>query len=631
MPSQLGGLTSLEVLLFAGGWLNGVIQRQLSGSLPTQLGLLTKLKLLSLGTNRLSGTLITQLGLLTSLSSIHDGLGLGTNFISGTIATQLGSLAQLPVLTLETNALSGTIPTWLGAMTKLRSLNIQQNLISGSLPTSLGMLVDLGTLEAYSNRLTGAIPSQLGNIYQLGTCYLTVEQCLDLSQARHKGQCEASDLKVRNATNAFECPLPPELSGLQTEGCARSFPCAPPPAPPLVPPRAPPPPPPRAPPLSPKPTSLPAGVVAAIAVSAAAAMGLLLLLLLLLRRAAQGQRRDAARLIELQDLQEKPMTMLVDGEALTLLPALERLYETQKATRPNASHSEAPNRFLGALSDLILGEPREAALGVGPLLGLSGDALGRALTRGAAAIVDEIEASGTEEDRECLDYCLRREAGSSPLLFSNSPFPRDCDANGVLHDRRNELTGEGLRLADFLNHPHARTAQLTQAHVLALRLYTTATFKSINGPLRAHDRVGPHPLAVTVHHLNEAVKQLRTVSADRPDAHEEFDLWRGVHNVRVTDEFAATGGSERAPMSCSPDAAVAVGYASGASSLLLKIVTSSFIDRGADLSFVSAFPTEREYLYPPLSYLQPTGRCEELALASGAIYTVVECRPRFAS
>ena len=57
--------------------------------------------------------------------------------------------------------------------------------------------------------------------------------------------------------------------------------------------------------------------------------------------------------------------------------------------------------------------------------------------------------------------------------------------------------------------------------------------------------------------------------------------------------------------------------------------------RGASIRFLSAFPAEREYLYPPLSYLQPTGRREEVVLGAGgsggARFTVVECRPRFAS
>ena len=32
------------------------------------------------------------------------------------------------------------------------------------------------------------------------------------------------------------------------------------------------------------------------------------------------------------------------------------------------------------------------------------------------------------------------------------------------------------------------------------------------------------------------------------------------------------------------------------------------MERGADIAFLSAFPGEREVLFPPLTYLKPTGR-----------------------
>ena len=53
------------------------------------------------------------------------------------------------------------------------------------------------------------------------------------------------------------------------------------------------------------------------------------------------------------------------------------------------------------------------------------------------------------------------------------------------------------------------------------------------------------------------------------------------------------------------DLSVAVRYSMSSSSVLLRLVTDSFIKCGADISYVSAFPSESEYLYPPLSYLQP--------------------------
>ena len=42
-------------------------------------------------------------------------------------------------------------------------------------------------------------------------------------------------------------------------------------------------------------------------------------------------------------------------------------------------------------------------------------------------------------------------------------------------------------------------------------------------------------------------------------------------------------------------------------SLLLRLFTSSFMVRGPDISFLSAFPAEREILYPPITFLRPLG------------------------
>ena len=55
---------------------------------------------------------------------------------------------------------------------------------------------------------------------------------------------------------------------------------------------------------------------------------------------------------------------------------------------------------------------------------------------------------------------------------------------------------------------------LEPSHVLALRLYSTAVYKSINGPLRDTKRTGPHPLAITVSFVDEGVRRLRAIGAD---------------------------------------------------------------------------------------------------------------------
>lgn len=75
------------------------------------------------------------------------------------------------------------------------------------------------------------------------------------------------------------------------------------------------------------------------------------------------------------------------------------------------------------------------------------------LDAGVDAIVAEVRMHGDAVMVECLDYVLYQAAGSSPKVFANAPFPRDCDEGGVRTDRRTP-TGEGMRLADFVRATH---------------------------------------------------------------------------------------------------------------------------------------------------------------------------------
>jgi hypothetical protein len=65
-------------------------------------------------------------------------------------------------------------------------------------------------------------------------------------------------------------------------------------------------------------------------------------------------------------------------------------------------------------------------------------------------------------------------------------------------------------------------------------------------------------------------------------------------------------------------------------SLVFKIVTNNALQRGADLQWLSAFPTEAEFLLPPLTYLQPTGK-KQVIEVEGRRYTFVEVRPTYSA
>jgi len=85
-------------------------------------------------------------------------------------------------------------------------------------------------------------------------------------------------------------------------------------------------------------------------------------------------------------------------------------------------------------------------------------------------------------------------------------------------------------------------------------------------------------------------------------------LWRGMKGMVADKNFMQQGGTEMAFMSTTTDLSVAVRYSLSANSLIFKIRPRGFMGTGADLQWVSAFPNESEYCYPPLTYLRPLRR-----------------------
>jgi hypothetical protein len=231
---------------------------------------------------------------------------------------------------------------------------------------------------------------------------------------------------------------------------------------------------------------------------------------------------------------------------------------------------------------------------------------------GVGAIEAEIEANGTDDDKECLQYVLFGLTGSSKRQWPN----------GVLDEGR----ADRLTFDDFCATPEAKTAKLSRGMVLALRLYTTNVYKSLNNPMRGLDvnyqprplsADSPHPFPVTMHLLTEGIKQLRAVEGQSATANAKVVLWRGMRNVEVPSKFVKDGGAEKAAMSTTSDMKIAVMYSSSQCSVLLKLTTTSFRERGADLNFLSAFPGESECLFPPLTHLKPAGPVQEVTHNDG--------------
>jgi len=175
------------------------------------------------------------------------------------------------------------------------------------------------------------------------------------------------------------------------------------------------------------------------------------------------------------------------------------------------------------------------------------------------------------------------------------------------HEEISSLTLEIVHLKEELD---SRVQGLELAHILALRLYTSGAFSSINNPLRAGcSSANPYPFPTLMVYLSEALKLLRTSELrNNRQTMGGRRLYRGLRNIAVPENFLEYGGTERAPMSSSSDRDVALKFAlsgDAVSSLLLTIEADNFMCCGADVNFVSVFPVEAEFLYPPGMFLFP--------------------------
>ena len=168
---------------------------------------------------------------------------------------------------------------------------------------------------------------------------------------------------------------------------------------------------------------------------------------------------------------------------------------------------------------------------------------------GADGIEEEVNefksADATEEDckelREIIKYIIHEKT-------SEKAYP-----NGIRDQGRGSV-----RVSYFLTHSKAQKAGLTEAEVVALRLYTTFAYKYMNNPLRDDTRYKkgtPCPLPVSTYFAVQGIKKLRAL---RAESGEGLILWRGMRNVKISDAFMRDGGTELAFMSTTTELEVAV-------------------------------------------------------------------------
>ncbi|KAF3954285.1 hypothetical protein CMV_020350 [Castanea mollissima] len=129
-----------------------LVNQSLTGTLPSNLGTLTRLTTLSFQGNSLSGP-IPSLANLTSLQQLY----LDNNNFSSIPSDFFGSFQNLYDLRLSFNNLNGTLPKSFGA-TSLKYLYLDNNNLMGSIPDALTNITTLQVFDVSNNHLSGSIP-----------------------------------------------------------------------------------------------------------------------------------------------------------------------------------------------------------------------------------------------------------------------------------------------------------------------------------------------------------------------------------------------------------------------------------------------------------------------------------------
>ncbi|CAB9511228.1 leucine Rich Repeat [Seminavis robusta] len=128
-----------------------------TGSLPSELGLLSHATYLTLRAQNFTGTIPPSIYKMTALTS----LGLSNSNFTGTINSAVFSMPSLSILHFQDNQMTGTIPTEVGLF-QGKLLFISKNYFTGTIPSELFSAKNARDIRLGDNKLSGTIPTEVG-------------------------------------------------------------------------------------------------------------------------------------------------------------------------------------------------------------------------------------------------------------------------------------------------------------------------------------------------------------------------------------------------------------------------------------------------------------------------------------
>ncbi|KAL6195051.1 hypothetical protein ACLB2K_030673 [Fragaria x ananassa] len=158
IPTWLGTLPMLFNIGLESNLLSGEFPKELYG-LPALVSTQTPAQVddidLELAIYGYKGATLVQY----KLSYFPPAIYIGNNTINGNIPTEIGQLQLLHILSLSNNTFSGNIPENMSNLKNLEILDLSMNHLSGKIPPSLASLNFLSSFNVSYNNLEGQIPA----------------------------------------------------------------------------------------------------------------------------------------------------------------------------------------------------------------------------------------------------------------------------------------------------------------------------------------------------------------------------------------------------------------------------------------------------------------------------------------
>uniref|UniRef100_A0A6N2LLK4 non-specific serine/threonine protein kinase n=1 Tax=Salix viminalis TaxID=40686 RepID=A0A6N2LLK4_SALVM len=225
IPSQIGNLSRIIKL--------NLCHNELTGSIPSEMNNLTRLTFLGLSKNEFTGPLPQGLclrGLLenfTAFSNYFSGpileslknctalyrIRLDGNQLTGNISEDFGSYPSLDYVDLSYNNFYGELSSKWGECRNMTSLKISNNNVSGEIPPELGKATRLHLIDLSSNHLQGTIPTELQGLKLLYNLTLSNNH---LSGTIPEDIKMLSSLRVLDLASNNLKSIPSEISSLQS-------------------------------------------------------------------------------------------------------------------------------------------------------------------------------------------------------------------------------------------------------------------------------------------------------------------------------------------------------------------------------------------------------------------------------